>query len=165
MNDEQWAKAELVERSLRVASGLINVKEVGNNAGTMVGKFLAAVGLGTGYSWCAAFLYYCLITAGANPAKLPQKRKAASVNEWRKWAVATGRIRSIPVRGQAFFWVNKGKGHIGRCLENKSPFETIEGNTNAKGSREGDGVYRKSRTTQQLKANELWGFINLDGLE
>ena len=45
--------------------------------------------------------------------------------------------------------------HIGIAtsgVDSRGYFTTVEGNTNEAGSREGDGVYRKSRHTSQVKA-------------
>jgi hypothetical protein len=166
LSDKQWAEAAVHERALHVARGLVGVREVGANAGTWVGRFLAAVGLGTGYSWCAAFVYYCLITAGADPAKLPPKRQAAGVINWRAWAARENRLGDYPERGKLFFWLDQGQGHIGFCrLGEGLDFSTIEGNTNQKGSREGDGVYTKERNRSDLAGHQYYGFINLRGLE
>jgi hypothetical protein len=172
LSDAQWLAAPVEERALFVARELSNdkVREVGRNAGTWVGRFLHAVGLRTGYSWCAAFVYYCLITAGADPAKLPEKRKAAGVINWRAWALAEQRMAllDLPLRGRAFFWLNGGLGHTGLCINvlrsNERTFRTIEGNTDVKGSREGDGVYDKTRTVDELLGHESFGFIDLGGL-
>ena len=163
MTDDEWSKSTLQERVLRVASSCKGVKEVGNNAGTAVGKFLSSVGLGTGYSWCAAFVYWCLIQAGADPKKLPHNRKAAGVINWISWA--GDRITKEPRRGRLFFWLDGGHGHIGFVLDKCDSFKTIEGNTNDAGSREGDGVYERIRTRTMLMRHERYGFIRLNDLE
>ena len=163
MTDEEWSKAILQERVLHVASSCKGVREVGSNAGTAVGKFLARCGLPVGYSWCAAFAYWCLTEAGADPKKLPDNRKAAGVVNWRAWAGK--RITNNPRRGRLFFWLDGGKGHIGFVLDSGDAFKTIEGNTNKAGSREGDGVYERIRTRTMLMRHERYGFIRLNDLE
>jgi hypothetical protein len=152
------------DRALHVARGLDGVREVGSNAGTWVGRFLASVGLGTGFSWCAAFVYFCETTAGIALGSLPAKRKAAAVSNWYLWANKQGRIRACAKRGRLFYWLDGGQGHIGMCLSDGEAFKTLEGNTNKAGSREGDGVYDRIRTLNMLKSHELYGFIDLSDL-
>jgi hypothetical protein len=176
---DNWLKESANTRALFVMGSMatLKVREIGSNAGAWVKKILASVGLGEGYSWCGAGLYYSLIEAGADPKKMPEKHLAASVYQWYVWAKNTGRLLKKPKRGAAMFWLDRKKvgknvnwqGHIGpvRGLEplDENLFYTIEGNTNAKGSREGDGVYRKDRTMTELKKHERFGFIDLGGLD
>ncbi len=167
LDEEAWASLPVAERALHVARGLDDVREYGTNAGTWVGRFLHAVGLPTGYSWCAAFAYYCLIVAGADPAELPPKRKAAGVVNWYRWAEKKGRLFMAPLRGRLGFWLDGGKGHIWFNLAGRSKdgrFPTLEGNTNARGSREGDGVHDKVRSMTELAKHQTAGFIDLGGI-
>lgn len=167
MTDEQWASEPVQERALHVLRGLdeLHVQAIGNQAGTWVGRFLASVGLPTGYNWCAACLYYCLLTAGANPKKLPAKREAAGVINWRAWAIAQGRMTAFGKRGRAFFWLDGGHGHIGdiRGVEGTT-YATIEANTSIPKSKE-TGIADKTRTLIELARHELHGFIDLGGLQ
>lgn len=145
-----WENLPVSERALQVARYFADdkkVKEVGANRGFWVEKFLNAVGLVGGYAWCAAFVTYCLRTAGWK-----EKFKGmASVRNWYQWAVKNKRLLSQPKRGCLFGWLRKdGTGHIGFVAEvfqkdSKLAIRTIEGNTSLIGSREGDGVYRLSR--------------------
>lgn len=173
------AEAIGTERALLIAHELADVekvREVGTNRGFWVEKFLAAVGLGGGYAWCAAFVFWCLVTAGVPKSMLPQRKDGfnpASVYGWYCWAVANGFAVSEKEaeRGDLFFWLDKrGKtwqGHIGwflRWLGADSylkDFASIEGNTNDKGSREGDQVGRKERVVGNMRIHQLSGFISL----
>lgn len=145
------------ERALLVAAEFadkIHVREVGANRGYWVERFLASVGLGPSYAWCAAFVTFCLKTAGAK--NLP--KHPASVLGWMQWAEANNAFLTKPVRGCAFaFMHTKTTGHIGFVVrETLGPsVATIEGNTNAQGSREGDGVYRRTRAESGLKFIDL----------
>lgn len=141
------------ERALVVASTKVGIREVGNNAGKWVAIFLASVGLGVGYRWCASFVYYCAIQAGIPASALPKKRLSASVRQWRIWALASKRYYSNPERikrGDLFLFPH-GVSHIGWVAEvlhdgAVTKIRTIEGNTNNAGSNDGDGVYGKWRT-------------------
>lgn len=139
----------------------IGQREKGVNAGPFVARMLKAVGLSPGYAWCAAFVRAMLNDAGL-PNRGLQGRKAAAVIEWAKWAKAQNRI--IPADkvepGDLFFWLNpNGTGHTGivEHIEFDTKLKrwvinTIEGNTNQAGSREGDGVYaREHIVTERIK--------------
>lgn len=148
LNQEAFWALPLTERALHAAAARVGEREAKRNSGPWVDRFLAAVGLSPGYAWCASFVYYCLITAGWPANRLPQRRKAAAVVEWLKWAEKEGLVTDKPRRGDLMFWVNADgrTGHIGFITEARGrDIKTIEGNTNEAGSREGDGVYRKSR--------------------
>lgn len=139
-NDHPEAKG--AERALLIAAEFadrIKVREVGVNRGYWVTRFLGAVGLGGGYAWCAAFLTFCLKAAGAT--NLP--KHPASVLGWITWAKANGAILDGPQRACAGAQMHtKTTGHIWFMA---NPPASIEGNTNAQGSREGNGVFRRTR--------------------
>lgn len=154
-----------IHEALVFASKNVGKREIGRNAGEFVAAVLKAVGLGTGYPWCAAFVRYCLDRSGCKG--VGPRKGAAAVITWHRWALENG--RQIPMmqagRGDLFYWLNKdGTGHIGWVVEcYKSAggvgyaIDTIEGNTNASGSREGDGVYRKTRqVTDNIKFIRLY---------
>lgn len=168
MTDAQWASASVPERALHVARACANndVQEVGGpNKGPWIRRFLAAVGLGEGYAWCAAFVYWCLLQAGADPAKLPQKVRAASVYQWAAWAEREGRLHDQPARGMLGYWLDGGTGHVFFVASaSASGVRTLEGNTNAAGSREGDRVAEKFRSLAELRRHREFGFIDLSGV-
>lgn len=146
-NDHPEAKG--AERALLIAAEFadkIKVREVGVNRGYWVLKFLASVGLGGGYAWCAAFLTFCLKAAGAT--NLP--KHPASVLGWLTWGKANAAILLEPQRACAGLEMHtKTTGHIwfvANVLASHAT-GTIEGNTNAQGSREGNGVFRRTRGT------------------
>lgn len=157
----------MTERALAVALERVGVRERGANRGFWVERFLSAVGLGPGYAWCAAFVYWCLLRAGARSDRLPARRRAAGVAEWVRWAEAHGRLRSEPARGRLFYWLQAdGRGHLGFVLGPAwaGAWRTVEGNTSPAGSREGDGVYERVRVLENLRRHDRWGFIDLEGL-
>lgn len=165
LTDEKYRQMPPWERALHWASlyAVRGVKEQGKNAGPWVVLFLSKVGLGPGYAWCAAFVYHCLLKGEAK--SLPSKWKAAGVRYWVEWAKKEGRLVQTPQRGDLFYWLNaNGSGHIG-FVRNTGAWpqyvETIEGNTDKGGSREGDGVYYRSRTRRELELHFESGFIRL----
>jgi cell wall-associated NlpC family hydrolase len=139
------------ENLIATAESQLHVRELtGKNDGPEVVKYLKVTGLGEGYPWCAAFVSWVFAeTGGTAPrsARVVDWFKANIVykREWRKATI-------LPEKGMVIglYYTNLGRyGHIGIVAENL-PGQlrnviTIEGNTNAAGSREGQGVYRKIR--------------------
>jgi len=167
LSDSQYKSARPSERVIAWADSQVGVREkpLGSNRGPEVKQYLEASGLGQGHPWCAAFLYWCCLKAGRPASELPRKSKSALVANWRAWAVETGRKRDTAERGRIGYWVNaNGTGHIFICLGKPilGVFRTIEGNTDGEsGSREGDGVYKRTRTMWGLKNRYAHGFIEL----
>lgn len=143
----------------------------GSNAGPMVTKFLAAVGLGPGYSWCQAFFFYCYLQACLIKSAVNPVIKTAGVLAcWNKTAVqfkiTVAEARAHPeliLPGYQFILKegNNGNGHTGmiELIEIIGAIvwlHTIEGNSNTDGSREGWEVVRHKRL---LSETDLVGFI------
>lgn len=145
---------------IKIAQSQIGVQEYpkGSNAGKQVEKYLAAVGLGKGYAWCMAFVYWCILQVFlARAAKIPLKCTGGVRDQYiycKKWVVAT------PQAGDIFIIVYaNGTGHAG-FVEKVLPngyIQTIEGNTNADGSREGYAVCRRTR-----RIKDITGFIRIE---
>lgn len=161
----------------------VNVKEVppGSNRSPEIDRYLkTSAGLdneaqykrkGRGYAWCMAFVYtmfddFCKKLGLPNP--LP--KTAGVLKHWRKAdpalkiSVASARSNPSLVKpGQIFFLVTdkaKGLGHTGivTAVNAKAgTYDTIEGNTNDKLSREGDRV---GRNTRKLSSSALLGFVD-----
>lgn len=148
LNQQAFWALPLTERALHAAAARVGEREARHNSGPWIDRFLAAVGLNPGYAWCASFVYWSLIVSGWPADRLPQRRKAAAVVNWRSWALQADLLTKTPRRGDLMLWVNADgmTGHIGFVTSvNGRQVQTIEGNTNEAGSREGDGVYRKTR--------------------
>lgn len=127
----------------------VGVREAtGRNDGKEVEKYLRSVGLGKGYAWCAAFVHWCL-----NEADVKNNITAWSPTAHNAQNVVWNGKRFIkePQPGDVFtlyFPSLKRIAHTGfyHRTVNASVYETVEGNTNSEGSREGDGVYKKKRS-------------------
>jgi hypothetical protein len=149
---------ELRQKALEVALSYLGTKEVGANRGPEVEKFLASVGLGPGAAWCAAFCYFCVQEATLRLQGVinPLPRTGGVLKMWQRtpWWLTT----KTPVEGAIFIQDRGGgKGHTGFVVAvDFDSVATVEGNTNRKGSREGDGVYRQRR-----KLDSIIGFIDV----
>lgn len=148
------ASARTEPKHVEVARSFVGTTEHGgNNRGKEVKMFLASVGLGQGYAWCAAFVSYCLSKADV---LYPTKRTAGARSFISKKSikasdVLTGKVKVEP--GWLVIWQkgNSWSGHIGIVTEwGKRYGKGIEGNTNCgKGSRsDGDGVCEKPESIQ-----------------
>ena len=139
------------------------VREVGKNAGPDVEKYLHCLGMTKGSPWCAAFVSWCVMTS-RGLAKPPKWCSGSAVSLFQmsgknavkvtpvdadfKSKVKPGYIWSRAQDPAAAAAARKGswcQGHTGIVVAvDAVGWHTIEGNTNAAGSREGDGVYRKT---------------------
>jgi hypothetical protein len=163
----------LLGQALTVALSQDGVREKGGpNRGPEVEGYLKRVGLDGGASWCQAFVYWCFDEAARNlKVANPVVKTAGVLTHWAK-SPTEARVYARAafddptlIRPGAIFIIDhgSGKGHTGlvtRVLSGE--IATIEGNTNARGSREGDGVYQKTRSIGSINV----GFIDyglLDG--
>jgi hypothetical protein len=145
----------LRSKALSIAQSQIGVQELpkNSNAGPAVEKYLKAVGLGKGYAWCMAFVYWSVNTAAAElKVSNPLSKTAGVLDMYSKMKD----LRVINPKPGDFFIMDfgKGTGHTG-FIEKILPdgkLQTIEGNTNSVGSREGYEVARRydRKTTQML---------------
>lgn len=160
----------------------VNVKEIpkGSNYSPEINRYLKNTGLdnekkyretGKGYAWCMAFVYtmfddFVKKLGLSNP--LP--KTAGVLKHWRKadpnLKIPVSEARKDPSLvkpGQIFFLETnkaKGLGHTGIVtavnVANKT-YDTIEGNTNDKLSREGERV---GRNTRKMSSSALLGFVD-----
>lgn len=152
---------------IRVASAEADkkVREVGKNAGPDVERYQKAVGLSKGSPWCAAFVSWCFMASKGLTTR-PNWCSGSAVSLFQVACRSKTAIRITPAdadfqsrvrpgmvwsRAQdatAAIAARKGvwcQGHTGIVVQTHAlGFDTVEGNTNAAGSREGDGVYQKT---------------------
>lgn len=160
----------LQSAALRFAEDCLQVREEGDNRGEMVEAFQREAEINPGAPWCAAFVNWCAKQAASVKgvhSPLEDVPLEGYVQSYVEYGRDQGWIVEEPEAiGDLFClwypWLNDGEGrygHIGFVYEVGSPtFRTIEGNTNKDGSREGDGVYVRSRSRQARKLVFLhWG--------
>jgi len=127
------------------------------NRGAAIRKFQDATELaGTqGWPWCAAFVDWCVEQfilqfpnkIGVMPSERP---RTASAFGWKAWAKKHGcEIFTEHSRAQRGDVVIFTFSHIGIVVANNlGELETVEGNTNPAGGRDGYGVFHRSRTPE-----------------
>lgn len=149
----------LMQRALDIARGFVGVREKGSNAGREVEIFQRSAGIGKGEPWCAAFVYYCIYEA-AKAMGYPDPFKDIKLKGYTVAYLEWARDNGMFVTGQhtpgslfLLYYPKLGRvGHIGFIAgaPDDGYVPTIEGNTNAGGSRSGDGVYERRRSAKSF---------------
>ncbi len=167
----------------QVAELYLDVREQGSNRGTEVEAFLSESGGSAGNSWCAAFVSHCHHEAAdflcgtttcsrtvRAVAMVFDGRDASNLTFSKQNAIAG---TFTPIAGDVMVMVTQGstraldegrprvqlRGHTGIVQSYNTATQvlhTIEGNTDASGSRNGDGVYER---TDRMSDDRLWGFM------
>ena len=135
---------------LQAGSQLGVTEATGHNDGPAVESYLKSVGLGKGYAWCMAFVYWCAKQAEAKLGLQNPLYCTGGVLE--EWQSNKGIKIPIPEPGCQFFMHHPTGYHTGivtGVLAN-GVLHTIEGNTNSNGSREGTMVLRKVRNVKDM---------------
>ncbi len=149
-------KSKGLEAVLEFARQEIGSMEVppGSNWGPKVQAYLGSVGIDFPASWCAALVYWCFAKATVGLGKTNPCYKTGGVLEhWNKTRgnkiLAADAVSNpgLIKPGQIFIMsFGGGLGHTGFVEAVNGGFiTTIEGNTNDGGSREGIGVFRRTR--------------------
>lgn len=158
-------------RLCSIAAKEVGTKEEHNNSGDRIITYQRATWLAVGpWPWCAAFCCWLLKEAIGGekyvaapvypiPAVTAEswRCKDASAFGWIKWGKRNGHQildeRDLAKKGD---FVVFDFSHIGLVVEDQGtlaePIVTIEGNTSDAGGREGDGVYRKKRNPNLVRA-------------
>ena len=161
-NNLQQSAVSVRFAALSIAHTYIGQKEVpaGSNAGPFVEACLKLVGLGKGYSWCQAFVYRCFHEAAIMRNRTNPVPKTAGVLKCWQSVPASLKVskKKTPTAGCQFIMdYGKGLGHTGIVVSVEgNTYTTIEGNTDANGSRTGGMVCLRSRRFDDPK---LVGFI------
>lgn len=155
--------SDFAKELVKVAKTQIGIfeKPLNSNSGPEVqGLYQRSTWLsGTGWAWCAAFICYLFSEASKKPGikysfKLPKTAGALDYENW-----ARNNQNYIEILSAPFNDIKPGDiiifnfSHIGLSTSSISggKIETIEGNTDTSGSREGGGVYKKSRPLKLIK--------------
>lgn len=137
----------------------VGVRELtGKNDGKRVTEYLNSVNLGSGYAWCAAFVKWCFDQITLNTritAWSPTAHNSKNV------IYAKHKFHKEPQPGDVFTLYYASKKRIGHTgffdkWNNENVIQTVEGNTDGEGSREGDGVYIKFRPIKTIHSITSW---------
>lgn len=155
--------SDFAKEMVRVSQTQLGIFEhpMNSNSGPEVESFYQRSTFlkGTGWPWCAAFMCYVFKTAASKPGiehsfKLPMTAGAYDFENW-----ARNNSHYVEIIKSPFNKILPGDviifnfGHIGLSISEikNGRIDCVEGNTDDRGSREGGGVYKKSRNLSLLK--------------
>ena len=157
--DAPTTHIDLAEFLVAILKAEEGVREVpaNSNRGDRVQQYQAATWLtGSGWPWCAAFICWG-IQQLERVQPLPFKRpQTAGAWDFENWAKSEGVKRFKPRQKiKAGDIVIFTFSHIGLAIEDEKggTVRTIEGNTDLSGSREGGGVYIKTRPVSSIRSH------------
>lgn len=136
----------------------VGVRETsGRNDGPMVREYLASTGLPEGHPWCAAIVHWCYRKCGdvKEPIHLYARAAQWHTEEFVIWRQGDPHPEGRLSRDGDHFslhYASLGRiGHTGLIYgEDDNHLRTVEGNTNAEGSREGNQVALRRRTKRTI---------------
>lgn len=138
----------------------------GNNRGQIVELFQKTIGKAENEPWCMAFMQYCVSKVDFlmnDGTKSPLFKSEHCLTVWNNTPI-TFKYK-VPSVGNIVIWRHgtSSNGHTGvvKQVLDAQTFITVEGNTNADGSREGDGVYEKKRSILPMGDLNVVGFIKV----
>lgn len=158
--------AKLPGKLVELARAEVGVEEMppGSNCGPMVNLYKSATNLPPAetWPWCAAFVCWIVreaMKATGTPETATFKRpRTAGAWDFIRWS--REQDNSTKTRSDPNDDIQPGDivvfrfSHIGIAVSGPqgSYFETVEGNTDSEGSREGGGVFHKRRKLAQVRA-------------
>jgi len=155
---------KLAIRLVELAKKEVGVEEIGGtNCGPRVNQYKAATWLPADQSWpwCAAFIDWLVMRAMEDSGKeftfqRPRTAGAWDLENWSMkqdgstWTKLNPQAGDIAPGDIVIFTFS----HVGLAIDApaKGVVETIEGNTDGNGSRDGGGVWRKQRKLSQIRS-------------
>jgi hypothetical protein len=166
MANTQKAVKDLISEIVRIAKAEVGVREIRDtNCGEMVNEYKAATWLNPkkGWPWCAAFVCWvireALKSSGVKETKTFKRPRTAGAWDFENWSIdqdSTTWMRKphdgdiLPGDIVIFKF-----SHIGIAVSSPNKDGNVivaEGNTDMAGSREGGGVYLKTRNLSKIRS-------------
>ena len=156
---------KLAERLVELAKKEVGVEEIGGtNCGPRVNEYKAATWLppDQAWPWCAAFIDWLVMTAMEEESgrkftfARPRTAGAWDLENWSMkqdgstWTKLNPQASDIAPGDIVIFTFS----HVGLAIDTpaKGLVQTVEGNSNAQGSREGGGVWKQTRKLSQIRS-------------
>jgi hypothetical protein len=164
-----------MENLYTTALKYVEQKEIKGNMGfkdKAFDKLMRLVGFYNTAPWCAFFVKFCIRQYYGEKSRILNFIGGSALTNYEKLEDNGFVTSAIPKQGCIVVWrmYKNGRpqgrnGHIGIVGSfNPTSFDTVEGNTNASGGREGDCVATKIRGYNWTENNglRLLGFVHLD---
>ena len=159
----QDMSAKLPEKVVLAALSQVGIHEDSRNHGTGIDKYWKATSYPEGYAdrapYCAAFVCWAVQQAmefGTYTFKRPTTAAAWGFEEWSLAQDNSTSTKKKPrgdiKRGDLIVYTFSHIGIATSAVDKNGHFGTVEANTDGSGSREGDGVYAKTRHIDQVRA-------------
>lgn len=147
------------KRAAEIVKTYIGQQEIPGNKGFVqkgFDKLMRAVGFYTGAAWCGFLPRVAWNQAGLNPGFISPS-STFQVNSSAKGEPMEGNWHTEPVLGAVAVWAifrggkRQSRGHFSTVVsiektEDTTTFQTVDGNSNSNGSREGKEVVEKNHT-------------------
>ena len=150
----------IAEQLVKIAESQIGVRETKKNGGTKIEEYQRSTWLPIGpWAWCAAFVCWCVEQTMFGEKYTFPRPETAGAWDFEKWCLSVN--NSVKLYKPHGGIIKKGDivvftfSHIGIAVsdvDKNGIVQTIEGNTDSDGSREGDGVYRKRRHISKIRS-------------
>ena len=147
----------LTDQIIREARKYIGVKETSHNSGTHIDDWLRRVQRQPGATWCVAFAW-CMLDDACDALHLHNPLQPVAgghllmrmAKDHRAWTSEPGPGFIFGVDHGVSETTGAHLSHVGIVVEvDGDQLRTIEGNTNAAGSREGNCVTAKTRRVEE----------------
>ena len=150
----------LAEAIASAAESQLGVRESKPNGGPRIAEYQTATWLPVGaWPWCAAFVCWVIQQAIQGRTVTFPRPMTAGAWDFENWC--RGVDSSVKLRKPTMSDIQRGDllvyrfSHIGIATgppDAEGNVPTVEGNTNGEGTREGDGVYRKTRNLTRIRS-------------
>lgn len=148
------------DKIIAIAKTQLGVHETSRNHGDGIAKYWTATNYPDGYDnrepYCAACMCWCIKESNIFDEK--ERPKSAAAFGFENWAdnlYKKTKITRKPTKVKKGQLVVFSFSHIGIATSDSDRggnFETVEANTGATGSRDGDGVYAKTRNINVVRS-------------
>jgi len=166
MANHQKAMTTFVKEIIRIAKAEVGVREIANtNCGERVDQYKAATWLNPkkGWAWCAAFVCWvvreAMTSAGVKQTKTFKRPRTAGAWDFENWSLEQDKTTNTKkphdgdiLPGDIVMFTFSHIGIAVSAPDDDGNVTTVEGNTDTAGSREGGGVYLKSRHISKIRS-------------
>jgi hypothetical protein len=166
MANHQKAMTTFVKEIIRIAKAEVGVREIANtNCGERVDQYKAATWLNPkkGWAWCAAFVCWvvreAMTSAGVKQTKTFKRPRTAGAWDFENWSLEQDKTTNTKkphdgdiLPGDIVMFTFSHIGIAVSAPDDDGNVTTVEGNTDDAGSREGGGVYLKSRHLSKIRS-------------